>query len=421
MRTRAGSSTTIILPSPAHNGIETRHQKACAVHAGRACNCTPSYRGTVYDRRSKKHVRSESFPRLAEARAWRAAALHRVSRGGRLTTDSPQFADVAKQWLAEARAGTMRNRSGDPFKPSVVRSYESSLRLYVLPLLGPIRLADLRRRDVQEMVDKLSVEFSASTVRNAINPLRTICRWALARDLITSNPCLGVQTPAVRGGRDRFATPEESRALIGALPASERAIWATAFYGGLRLGELQALRWQNVDLSTNRIRVEKSWDQQEGLIEPKSRKSKRVVPIPAILRSFLVAHRQVTVPTREAFVFARSDGRPFSPSTVHQRARRAWAVADLQVIGLHEARHTFASLMIAAMVMANSFNPKVLQSIMGHADITTTFDRYGKLMPGSEGEAADALDAYLEAAVMRAHDEASLGQPSSSPLVSLSR
>jgi integrase len=68
-------------------------------------------------------------------------------------------------------------------------------------------------------------------------------------------------------------------------------------------------------------------------------------------------------------------------------------------IGLHEARHTFASLMIASMAEAGKFNAKVVQELMGHASITETFDRYGHLFPGSKDEAIGLLDHYLERAI----------------------
>ena len=76
---------------------------------------------------------------------------------------------------------------------------------------------------------------------------------------------------------------------------------------------------------------------------------------------------------------------------------KAWRRADLKTITLHDARHTFASLMIAAGV-----NARALCSYMGHASVTITFDRYGHLMPGNEDEAATLLDAYLERANTRA-------------------
>ena len=84
-------------------------------------------------------------------------------------------------------------------------------------------------------------------------------------------------------------------------------------------------------------------------------------------------------------------------SSVQQRAQRCWLAAGLDPITLHECRHTFASLLIAAGV-----NAKALSVYMGHASISTTFDRYGHLMPGGEDEAAALADAYLERANTRA-------------------
>jgi integrase len=91
------------------------------------------------------------------------------------------------------------------------------------------------------------------------------------------------------------------------------------------------------------------------------------------------------------FVFGRTRALPFEPWTIGDRARRAWVAAALTPITLHECRHTYASLMIAAGV-----NAKALQTFMGHASITITMDRYGKLFPGSEADAAVLLNAYLD-------------------------
>jgi integrase len=74
-----------------------------------------------------------------------------------------------------------------------------------------------------------------------------------------------------------------------------------------------------------------------------------------------------------------------------ERALREQALSPLEPIGLHECRHTFASLMIAAGV-----NAKALSTYMGHSSITITLDPYGHLFPGNEDEAAALLDKYLE-------------------------
>jgi integrase len=104
---------------------------------------------------------------------------------------------------------------------------------------------------------------------------------------------------------------------------------------------------------------------------------------------------------KHGLVFGVSAVSPFCDTTLRERGERAWKKAKLQRISLHECRHTFASLMIAAGV-----NAKALSTYMGHATIAITLDRYGHLMPGNEGEAADLLDAYLE----RADSQARIAQ-----------
>jgi len=130
-------------------------------------------------------------------------------------------------------------------------------------------------------------------------------------------------------------------------------------------------------------------------VAPKSWAGRRTVPVPAALRQYLLEHRLVRG-RRSGLFFGRDDGRPFSNQATTERARRRWRRAGLEPIGLHECRHTFASLMIAAGV-----NAKTLSAYMGHTSVTITLDRYGHLFPGSESEAAALLDAYLERAKKR--------------------
>jgi integrase len=207
------------------------------------------------------------------------------------------------------------------------------------------------------------------------------------------NPTTGVELPAIRGRRDRIASPEEGAKLIEALPEEDRALWATALYAGLRRGELMALRWEDIDLAAGLIRVERSYDPASGeYVMPKSRAGVRRVPIASVLRAHLLAHK-LRSGRSVGLVLGRSAEAPFDDDRVRSRAARAWRDAGLDPIGLHECRHTFASLMIAA-----GCNAKALSAYMGHSSITITLDRYGHLMPGNEEQAAGLLDAYLASA-----------------------
>ena len=207
--------------------------------------------------------------------------------------------------------------------------------------------------------------------------------------------------PSPRGRRTRFATPAEAETLIVAAPERDRATWATAFYAGLRHGELRALRVEDVDLATGVIRVERGWDRDEGAIDLKSNAGRRKVPVVGALREYLLDHLARTGHRGADLIFGNTPEIPFAANRLQRRADEAWDAGGLARITPHECRHSFAAMMIAAGV-----NAKALQSFMGHASITVTLDTYGHLMPGSEAEAAGLVESYLDAQRERAEDAA---------------
>src|SRR5262249_27288423 len=163
-----------------------------------------------------------------------------------------------------------------------------------------------------------------------------------------------------------------------AVPESDRALWATALYAGLRRGELMALTWENVSTGTGIINVEGSWDVGESrVVAPKSRAGVRKVPIAAALRKHLLEHR-LSSGRSAGLGFGRTAALPFDPDAIQYHADKAFTKHSLERVTLHECRHGYASLMIAAGV-----NAKALSTYMGHASITITLDRYGHLMPGN--------------------------------------
>jgi len=381
-------------PGRRPEGVQVRHASRCASRADGRCTCTPTFQAQVWSARDRRPIR-KTFGTVAEAKAWRLDSQVALRRGMLRAPTTYTLTEAAEDWLRAAKEGVVRTRSGDPYKPSALRGYEQSLRSHALPELGQLRLSAVDRNGVQDLVDRLvAAGLAPSSVRNAILPLRAIYRRACARSEVVVNPTLGLALPAVRGGRERIARPEEAASLIAAVPEGDRALWATALYAGLRRGELQALRWEDVDLERGLIRVERGWDRVEGPVEPKSRAGKRRVPLSISVRRYLLAHRLLQGRGGKGLVLGASAERAFDSSTVVDRARGAWRKTGLESISLHECRHTYASFMIAAGV-----NAKALSSYMGHSSITVTVDRYGHLMPGNEREAAGMLDAYLDRAL----------------------
>jgi len=310
-------------------GIEIRHARSCASRSGGRCGCTKTYQASVWSKRENKRIR-KTFSTLAGAKAWRSDAYGAVRRGQMRSPVTVTLREEAEDWLRNAAAGLIRKRGGGVYKPSVLRSYETSLRLRVLPKLGAARLSEIQSVDVQDFVGEMEAQgLDPSTIRNTVMPLRAIYRRAASptRQRVAVNPTMGIELPSVEGRRDKIVAPKTAAAMLAALPEGDRALWATALYAGLRRGELMALRIEDIDFGTGVIRVERSWDMQAGPVEPKSRAGRRTVPIAAVLREQLIAHR-LRLGRSDGLVFGRTAERPFEPGSVAARARKAWAEFD---------------------------------------------------------------------------------------------
>ena len=195
---------------------------------------------------------------------------------------------------------------------------------------------------------------------------------ALARRLEVSDALVG----KVRRG-ELYKTPASRNAAV----VSDRPGWALAFYTGMRRGEIGRSQWDHVFWEADEIMVDASKsDAGEG------RRVPMVGPLKKILREEWIRRGQ---PARGAIVVRSVDSGKWQA-----RADRAWAEARLARVTLHEARHTYASFLMAA-----GYNLKQIQEYLGHADLVTT-GRYIKNLPVPRGTTArQKLDAYLAAEV----------------------
>ena len=372
-------------------GIKRRHSASCASRSGGRCNCRAGWEATVFSRRDGKKIR-KVFAREAEARSWRADSLAALERGVLRAPTKTRLREAAEEWLAGAERGEVRTRSGHIYKPSTLRGYRQAVEMRISPHILDARLAAITTGDLQEEIDRWMAEgLPPSTIRNAIKPLQAIYRRARSRGGLPVNPTRDLELPAPRSKEVEIVSPSTAADLLAIVPAADRAIWGTALYAGLRYGELRALRWGAVDLAGGTIAVRESWDPREGAIEPKTRTSRRVVPLPAALRELLMDRRLLASAKNGDLAFGDATNSPFHAATLYRRADAAWRRADIgHRLRLHQSRHTYASFMIAAGV-----NAKALSVFMGHSSIKVTFDLYGHLMPGAEAEAAALLDRFL--------------------------
>jgi integrase len=383
-------------------GIVKKHARSCVSHGDdKRCNCTPTYQAWVWSSADHKKIyRSFSGKgALAAAKGWRTDATKGVRDKTMRAPLRLSLREAEDAWLAAAESGEIRSRNRQPFKPSTLRGYRHDVETYVYPDLGARRLADVGADDLQALVDRLlATGMSASKARNVIVPLQSLYRRH--RRQVPLDPTDGLDLPESGGRRERAASPAEAARLLDALPEEDQALWATAFYGGLRRGELRALRDEDIDLTANVIHVRRGWDDVQGAIDPKSQKGARDVPLAAVLRRYLLEHRARTGRRGTDLFFGRTAFDPFTPTHIRKRARAAWAAtvigeffagrsAQLEPIGLHECRHTYVSLMHAAGIPLERIGDYV-----GHSSSYMT-DRYRHLIEGQRDADAERFDALL--------------------------
>jgi integrase len=310
-------------------------------------------------------------------------------------------------FIEAAREGKVLTKHGRRYKPTAVRDLDSALNTHVRRELGAMRLTDVRRGDVQRLVDGL--ELSGSRVRTVVNALRSLYRWAQDRDLAGNDPAALVRLPAMDATpRDRVAAPREFEQLLAALPPADAVPYALAAYATARRQEIRLARWGAVSFDLPAIEL--------AVDDGKTAAARRVVPILRPLLTILrVEWMRQGRPGPDALVCAGARSGPLSAEALAVRAMKAWgwrrdekakrwvAAVDppLTPIGLHEARHTAASWMNAAGV-----NPKVASYLMGHSSPeraaaaaagapAITLARYTHLLPDDLERAREQLDGYL--------------------------
>lgn len=374
-------------------GVTRRGREVLGLEGKRPprCTCSPTYRATVPHGARGNRTR-KTFKTLDQAILWRTELI-RAMRDRRIDAPSKDTVrDAGNRLISGMTEGHILTRSGTPYAGSVIASYESALRGHIYPMIGARRLDDIRRQDVQHLIDALRADGkSPSTINNVLSPLRVIFRQARRRGEVQSDPMGDLEVPASRGRRERFATRDEVRSLIAALPREEdRAFWGVAFYAGLRRGEIVALRWS--DIHESEIDVVRSWcDKTRRFKDPKTTQGTRLVPLPPRLRDLLAEHRLASSPAdSDSLVFANRAGNPAETRSFLASAKRAWTAAGLNTYTPHEARHTYASLAAQAGIPIAD-----LSNYLGHASISITMDRYRHIYPEARDQASEKLNNYL--------------------------
>ncbi|HET7386177.1 MAG TPA: tyrosine-type recombinase/integrase [Nocardioidaceae bacterium] len=327
------------------------------------------------------HEHSARFDRRVEAQRW----LDEVTAS--LVTGTYVDPKAGRATVGELAPTWLKVKSSK--KPKTYAGYVSLCTGHVLPRWGKVPVATITTADVEAWVGELTADgLSASRTRQAYLVLRGVLDTAVKARRLAVNPAQGVELPSTPQGKRRYLTIAELEALADA--AGDYGLLVRVLgYCGLRWGEAAELRVADCDLLRSRLIVERSVADVGGRLMVGTTKAnkRREVPLTGFLRDALAAHLAGRDPS--ALVFQAPRGGYLRNSNFRRRSFNA-ATHAVGLDGLvpHELRHTAASLAIRS-----GANIKVVQTMMGHASATMTWDRYGHLYDDDLDSVAKRLDA----------------------------
>ena len=266
-------------------------------------------------------------------------------------------------------------------KPSEQINKESLLRTKIKPFLGKRKLDQVRYGQVEDLkAHLLKRGLSAKTVNNTLTCLSTMLKYAADRELIHSLPrvkFLKVQTPDF----DFLDFDEAERLLKAARPEHDSyTMILVALDAGLRVGEIRALQWNDIDLVRRVVTVQRT--EYRGHLGPTKGGRIRRIPLTNRVTAALKAQRHLIGP----WVFCKVDNSLLTRGEADTKLFRPLRKAGLRKVTWHVMRHTFCSHL--AMRGASA---KAIQELAGHSSLHTT-QRYMHLSPRASREAIDLLE-----------------------------
>jgi integrase len=340
------------------------------------------YRGPDGKERSKQFKRrrdAERFASLVEVDLARGEWVD--PRLGRITVE-----EWFERWWPTSTGLRLTTRARD----------EASFRNHVLPTFGSTPLARLDRTRLREWVRHLSdadgAGLAPASVAKTVHVFNKVVRAAVEDRVIASNPVERLPLPKISREEMRFLNVDELSRLAATIDQRYTGLVLLGGYGGLRIGEMLALRWSRVDLDRGRIEIVEGLTDLAGTITfgpPKTKAAIRSVAVPRFVTNAM-ASLDSSNPEPTQLVFRSPEGHAVRPGLFRRRFwNPAVLAANLAPLRVHDLRHTAVALWIAA-----GANPKQIAIRAGHTSVSVVLDRYGHLFP----EQDDALVAALERA-----------------------
>lgn len=331
---------------------------------------------------------------------------------GNFSNSSISFEEFARNWMETSQKNKM--------KPTSYLRKEVTLENQVYPCIGTIPIDQITHSDIQEMVNQINKNgLSYSTVKKAYEAVNGCLREYRIKTSSSFNPCEGITLPSnnQRPISDIIFFDDKQRVLIKneatRLYSNEKPVYrlghsiVVLMYTGLRIGELLALTWDDVDFKNRTINVDKNsvvskvfsdGEHHYKIINQKSTKTKsgrRIIPMSEIACNSLKEIHKINGDKK--YVMSSSTGQQISPRNINRMfhsilIKTGIAKTTDEFCGVHTLRHTFAS-----MLFGNGCDVKVVSELLGHSDTKITENIYIHLLQQQKVKAIKDIDKYSDA------------------------
>lgn len=311
----------------------------------------------------------------------------------------------AQKITFEALYNLYSDQTIDEHKLSYVKTQETNYKTHIYPYFQDTNVTKITKEDIKDFREYLTNKALSNNTTNKIILLtKQILDVGISKHIINENPAKGLKKLPIEKKQMKFWTPDQFKVFLAAIHEDElpyAIFYKTAYLTGMRVGELLALNWTDIDFANNYIFVSKTYnffDGQPNITTPKTKYSNRKIKINPKLAAELQSWKIHQKNLFEKFLIEHSDSTlifqfRIDYSTKHTFGKKLITICKrttLDPIRLHDLRHSHVALLIYQKEDYNTIKER-----LGHSSITTTIDVYGHLFPDKQDSIANKLDSLF--------------------------